>query len=88
MESRRSQTPARKEVNFGELAKIDKNFREYYQGILPEIEKILFDKLQINPTEYRVTGVTFEPRNPPGCLPYVRYDRGVGFVVGLSCVPD
>ena len=88
MESRQSQTPPRKEVNFGELAKIDKNFRENYQGILPEIEKILFDKLQINPTEYRVTGVTFEPRNPPGCLPYVRYDRGVGFVVGLSCVPD
>jgi hypothetical protein len=88
MESIQSQTPARKEVNFAELDKIDKNFRENYRGILPEIEKILFDKLQISPTEYRITGVTFEPRNPPGCLPYVRYERGVGFVVGISCAPD
>lgn len=88
MESKQSQTPPRKEVNFGELDKVDKNFRENYRGILPEIEKILFDGLQISPTDYRVTGVTFELKNPPGCLPYVRYERGIGFVVGISCVPD
>jgi hypothetical protein len=88
MQSKRKPTPSRKDVNFGELDKVDKNFRENFSEILPGIEEILFGSLQIDPTEYRVTGVTFEPRNPPGCVPYVRYERGVGFEVGISCAPD
>ena len=88
MEYQQSQTPPRKEVNFGELEKVDKNFRENFSEILPGIEEILFNSLQVDPTQYRVTGVTFEPRNPPGCVTYVRYERGVGFEVGISCVPD
>ena len=88
MESKRKKILPRKEVDFGELEKVDKNFRENFSEILPGLEEILFERLQISPTDYRITGVTFELKNPPGCLPYVRYDRDVGFVVGISCVPD
>ena len=77
-----NQVPTRKVVDYTELSRIDKIFRENQEQILADVAAVLA-KYGID--GYRVSAVTFAPPNPKVCLPYVRYDRVNGVVAGVSC---
>jgi hypothetical protein len=82
-----NQVPTRKPVDYEELGRIDDNFRKNYRQIMDEVAAVINKHLDPDNTgrNYRVSAVTFAPPNPDLCLPYVRYDRVNGVVVGVSC---
>lgn len=73
-------SPAR-EVSEEEFEHIFTVFHENHEKIMGEIAEVLENN---DIGDYRVTGVTFAPRNPPGCHPYVRITDGQ-VQVGVTC---